>query len=117
MAEDQKLIKFGKKCCVLSCENTDLNKKGVHFYRVIRSRSQTQSEKWIQIIKEQNGEDWTPAKDSRICSSHFVTGECSSNSDHQDFFPTIFGNVKESDIARTNRRTVSYTHLTLPTKA
>ena len=109
MAEEEKIKKIGKKCCIFNCANTDLNEKGIHFYRVVRSRSQEQSDKWIQIIKQQNGANWSPTKDTRICSSHFLGGEFSSDANHPDYLPTIFANssikpAKESDVSRFNRR-------------
>ena len=100
----------GKKCCVLGCENTDLNCKGVHFHLVVRTRSQEQSDEWIRIIKKQNGQDWSPTRHSKICGAHFASGQFNSDPEHPDFLPTIFpGNqfmkpATESDIARLNRR-------------
>ena len=106
---EEKTKLLGKKCCVLGCENTDLNCKGVHFHLVVRTRSQEQSDEWIRIIKKHNGESWNPSKHTKICGAHFASGQFNSNPEHPDFLPSIFPGNKvkpatESDIARYNRR-------------
>ena len=57
-------------CCAYGCTNRQgmADIKFFHFPRDEERRS-----KWIAAIKRQN---WTPSEYSRLCSAHFITGEC-----------------------------------------
>ena len=100
----------GSNCCVAFCSNRDVKDKGrVHFYRVVRSRNQEQSDLWIKILKKHNGDSWQASKSSKICGDHFVSGEFNSSENHPDYVPTIFPKnesikrATKSDVERAER--------------
>ena len=44
------------------------------------------------LICLQDGTEWIPKDNPKICSKHFVQGEPSNSEDNVDFMPTVFEN-------------------------
>ena len=56
-------------CGAVGCNNRQ-GKCGKRFYKFPADKRQRQA--WIRAVKRK---DWTPSKQSRICSGHFVSGK------------------------------------------
>ena len=74
-------------CIVVGCTNNNKAHKGkVKFYCF--PRNEPQRDAWVRAMKRvenPDGTPWAPKPHTRLCSSHFVTGQKSSDPDH----PTI----------------------------
>ncbi len=82
----------GVYCCVVNCHRNNVkDKESVSFFRFPK-RNEEQRKKWIQAVrrKNQDGSDWEPNSNSRICSEHFVGGWWSPSCNDPDYVPTVF---------------------------
>ena len=54
----------------------------------------------------QDGTEWIPKDNPKICSKHFVQGEPSNSEDNVDFMPTVFENKSgiENSKDKSNER-------------
>ena len=58
-------------CCAYGCRNRHGERPGLGFFRFPTLPSERRK-KWILAVRRK---DWQPAKHSRICGDHFVSGE------------------------------------------
>ena len=61
-------------CSVQGCPSLT-GRDSLKFFRVIRS-DDSLTERWVQAIEraDENGTDWKPTQNSRICGRHFHGG-------------------------------------------
>jgi len=79
-------------CCVVGCSRNTVKDKGVvGFYR-FPSRNLERRGLWIKAVKRINedGSEWKPSANTRICSDHFVNGESHPSRTHPSYVPSIF---------------------------
>ena len=99
----------GHYCCAVGCHNQE-GTENIKFFKVIRKKNPDQTEKWIQAIKrkERDGTLWRPTAASKLCGTHFKSGQFSREVNDPDYVPSLFltGHVKpktENDVARAKR--------------
>ncbi|KAM8738424.1 zinc finger protein 260-like isoform X1 [Acanthopagrus latus] len=78
-------------CCAPGCKNRH-GKHQLHFYRIPSSRTPFDANRrrlWLLAIKRTF---WTheTLRNARICSAHFISGECSMDPESPDFVPSVF---------------------------
>ncbi|CAN7999422.1 unnamed protein product [Ixodes hexagonus] len=79
-------------CCVKDCHNRE-GLVGVKLHRFpSRPWEKQRRQSWINAVRRvnDNGSDWIPTKNSRICSDHFVNNEPSNIESHPGYIPTQF---------------------------
>ncbi|XP_015118188.1 THAP domain-containing protein 11 [Diachasma alloeum] len=87
------IVRSKRNCCLVGCSNSEFRNPELHFYGFPGKSYETErEEKWIAAVKRQrpDGKPWTPNKNSRICSAHFVGGKKSNNMHDISYYPTIF---------------------------
>lgn len=80
-------------CCIVGCNSTYSNSPGTKFYGFpTRHWESTRRERWIQLVRRQNddGTEWLPSKNSKICSKHFVGNAKANEKKHPAYNPSIF---------------------------
>ncbi len=100
----------GTYCCVVNCHRNTAKDQGiVSFFRFPKSNPE-QRQEWIKAVhrRNQDGSDWIPNTNTRICSDHFVSGWWSRTRDDPDYKPTKFPTrhvqeKSEQDVQRYER--------------
>ncbi|KAJ8307802.1 hypothetical protein KUTeg_014647 [Tegillarca granosa] len=80
--------KMVKSCSVYGCSNRANNaakEKGIKFFKFPKTGHKRRA--WIKALNRKN---WTPNKNSYVCSSHFVDGWHAYDREEQDYAPTVF---------------------------
>ncbi|CAN7984960.1 unnamed protein product [Ixodes hexagonus] len=83
-------------CCVVGCHSTYKNSPGTKFYGFPgKSYEAERRATWVRLVRRCNddGTAWTPTKNSKICSKHFVGNEKREEQAHQSYSPSIFPSV------------------------
>ena len=83
-----------------------INKSSINCYSWLKGISNSCQNNFVSFrsyfllnqIYFQDGTEWMPKDNPKICSKHFVQGEPSENEDNIDFMPTIFENSDKSGI-------------------
>ncbi|TRY80894.1 hypothetical protein TCAL_07756 [Tigriopus californicus] len=92
-AEKRRSVQRGLSCCVYNCNSKYLEARrlGISFFS-FSVKNLEQRELWRKAVCQFHplGEDWYPAKYSRICALHFVNQERSPTRTHPSYVPTIF---------------------------
>ncbi|XP_037292119.2 zinc finger protein 532 isoform X2 [Rhipicephalus microplus] len=100
------------RCCVLGCsasyESTDESGEKVRFYAFpAKHYDAERKNKWIDNIRlarnDVNGV-WSPSKNSRVCSKHFVGNVKGEDPRELNYIPTIFPVVSAKTAEKYNRR-------------
>ena len=73
---------------------------GVSFYRF--PADPERRKKWIAAVRRKN---WTPGKNSWLCSAHFIGGRNSDDPLSPDFYPQVFASVS-SPVKRKQKRSL-----------
>ena len=60
--------------------------------------------RWINFVsrKNEDGTPWEPAKGSRLCSKHFISGEKFDSPTSPDFVPSIYPKTVEKKPTNLN---------------
>ncbi|XP_012990894.2 zinc finger protein 436-like [Esox lucius] len=74
-------------CCAIGCKNR-VGTEGVRFHRIPQDLDRRQ--KWLVALRR--GDSWSPTKDTRLCSAHFVSGK-SDNPLSPDYVPSLFAHL------------------------
>uniref|UniRef100_A0A131YPN6 Transcriptional repressor salm n=1 Tax=Rhipicephalus appendiculatus TaxID=34631 RepID=A0A131YPN6_RHIAP len=99
------------RCCVLGCsatyESTDESGEKVRFFGFpTRQYDVERKNKWIDNIrlarKDVNGV-WSPSKNSKVCSKHFVGNVKGEDPREVNYIPTIFPVVNAKTAEKYNR--------------
>ena len=92
-------------CVVVDCNNRHSAGCNVSFYRFPDPVQDIERRRrWINFVsrKNEDGTPCEPAKGSRLCSKHFISGEKSDSPTSPDFVPSIYPKTAEKKPANSN---------------
>ena len=85
----------GHYCCAVDCHHNVYadGPRGIKFYRFPHpTQDPDRRKQWFLKVNRRNpdGSLWHPVTETRLCSSHFISGEKSNDPESPDFEPSIF---------------------------
>ncbi|XP_046890303.1 peroxynitrite isomerase THAP4-like isoform X2 [Hypomesus transpacificus] len=87
-------LTLGSGCCAVGCNLTSgtnaFSKRKMFRF----SKEEGKRRAWINAVRR---EAWQPVKNSRICSSHFVSGAPSVDPCHPDYVSSVFAHKTTTD--------------------
>ena len=89
-----------KSCSAIGCANRSQKGTGISFYRF--PTEPTRRGQWIVALRRKN---WTPTKNSWLCSEHFISGKKSEEPLCPDFVPSVFKFIA-SPVKRKQKRSL-----------
>ena len=93
-------------CCVVGCSHRSNREERYSFYSIpaiidtkgkqMKETTKARRQKWIASIKR---DGWQPAKSSRVCSAHFISGLI-----YYTPLKTFLGNILKNDLRKCPAR-------------
>ncbi|XP_056598975.1 uncharacterized protein LOC130417222 [Triplophysa dalaica] len=97
--------KLGSGCCALGCNMTSGTNTLSKIKMLRFPKDEERRRAWIAALRR---ETWQPGKNSKICSTHFVTGKKSDDPLHPDYVPSIFSFTSTADRHRAVKNLENY---------
>ncbi|XP_064185972.1 THAP domain-containing protein 5-like [Anguilla rostrata] len=94
-------LTLGSSCCAVGCNLTS-GTNAISKIKMFRfPKEDGRRRAWITAVRR---EAWQPGKNSRICSTHFVSGAPSVDPCHPDYVPSMFAHKNTIDGAQKLER-------------
>ncbi|XP_077395956.1 uncharacterized protein LOC144032139 [Festucalex cinctus] len=83
-----------KSCCAVGCSNHNMMETKFSFH--VFPTNPERRRKWVNAVNRvlPDGSEWTPTKNTVLCSQHFLTGRPNKDPAHPDFIPSIFKHIQ-----------------------